>query len=143
MNVNRRKNIQGLIRNITYFTDSTNKVLNSKIILQYFINQKICKDKEELQYTAPRHGNANADTPFFPLKKTSLDKFKNQVSGKGKRAVSIVMTMQRNLKMKNDYDLSRSTFADNEVGDILAFDEELGDNSIFWHHSDIPEDLWV
>ena len=53
------------------------------------------------------------------------------------------MTMQRNLKMKNDYDLSRSTFADNEVGDILAFDEELGDNSIFWHHSDIPEDLWV
>ena len=82
-----------------------------------------------MQYTAPRHGNANADTPFFPLKKTTLDKFKNQVSGKGKRALSIVVTMQRNLKMRKDYDLSRSTFADNEGGDILAFNEELGHNS--------------
>ena len=33
MNVNRRENIHGLIRNITYFTDSKKKVLNSKIIL--------------------------------------------------------------------------------------------------------------
>ena len=83
MNVNRRENIHGLIRNITYFTDSKKKVLNSKIILQYFINRKICGDKEELQYTAPRHGNTNADTMatpmqtlhFFLLKKSTLDKF--------------------------------------------------------------------
>ena len=65
MNVNQRENIYGLIQNITYFTDSKSKVLNSKIILQYFISRKICGDKEELQYTPPRHGNANADTPFF------------------------------------------------------------------------------
>ena len=40
-------------------------------------------------------------------------------------------------------DLSRSPFADNEVGDILVYNKELGDNSILWHHSDIPGDLWV
>ena len=91
MNFNPRENIHGLIRNITYFTDSKNKVLNSKKkVLQNFINRKICVDKEELQYTAPRHDNANADTLFFPLKKSTLYKFKKQVSGKGKRAVSIV-----------------------------------------------------
>ena len=37
----------------------------------------------------------------------------------------------------------RSPFADNEVGDILAYNEELGENSSLWHHSGIPEDLWV
>ena len=29
------------------------------------------------------------------------------------------------------------------MGDILAYNEELGSNGIIWHHSDIPEDLWV
>ena len=75
MNVNRRENIHGLIRNITYFTDSKSTVLNSKIILQYFINRKICGDKEELQYTAPRHGKTNADTPIFSAK----EKYARQV----------------------------------------------------------------
>ena len=76
INVNRRENIHGLIRNITYFTDSKNKVLNSKMIPQYFINRKKCGDKEELQYIAPRLGNANADTLFFSVKKKTLGKFK-------------------------------------------------------------------
>ena len=128
MNINRRENIHGLIRNITYFTDSKNQVPNSKIILQYFINRRICGDKEELQYTVPRHGNANADTPVFPLKKSRLDKFKKQVSGKGKRAVSIVYdNAAQSGSEGNDYedlprskkqliDLSRSPLADNEVG---------------------------
>ena len=118
MNVNQRENTHGLIRNITYFTDSKNKVLNSKIILQYFINRKICGDKEELQYTAPRHGNANADTPFFPLKKSTLDMFKKQVSGKGKRAVSTV------------YDnAAQSQNEDNDYGDLPRSKEELIDLS--------------
>ena len=151
----RRENIYRLIRNITYVTDSKNKVLNSKIILQYFINRKIRGYKEELQCTAPRHGNANADTPFFLLKKSTLYKFKKQVSGKGKRVVSIVYdNAAQSGNEDNDcgdlprskkqlIDLSGSPFADNEVGDILAYSEELGDNFILWHHSDIPEDLWV
>ena len=32
---------------------------------------------------------------------------------------------------------------DNEVGDILAYNEELNSDAIVWHHSDIPDYLWV
>ena len=46
MNVNQRENIHGLIQNITYFTDSKSKVLNSKIILQYFISRKYVEIKK-------------------------------------------------------------------------------------------------
>ena len=40
-------------------------------------------------------------------------------------------------------DLCRTQYADNEVGDILAYNEELRDGSIVWYHGDIPSDLWV
>ena len=60
------------------------------------------------------------------------------------------MTMHQNLKIKimimgtcQLTDLSRPPFVDNEVGYILIYNEELGDNSILCHHSDIPEDLCV
>ena len=29
------------------------------------------------------------------------------------------------------------------MGDILAYNEELHNDTIVWHHSDIPGDLWV
>ena len=40
-------------------------------------------------------------------------------------------------------DLSRSSLMDNEVGDILAYNEELNNDAIVWHHSDLPDDLWI
>lgn len=40
-------------------------------------------------------------------------------------------------------DLLRSPFAYIEVGNIFAYNKELGKNSVLWHHSDIPKDLWV
>ena len=40
-------------------------------------------------------------------------------------------------------DLSRSSLMDNEVGDILAYNEELNNDAIVWYHSDIPDDLWL
>ena len=40
-------------------------------------------------------------------------------------------------------DLSRSSLMDNDVGDIIAYNEELNNDAIVWHHSDIPDDLWV
>ena len=40
-------------------------------------------------------------------------------------------------------DLSRSSLIDSEVGDILAYNEELNNGAIVWHHSDIPDNLWV
>ena len=36
-------------------------------------------------------------------------------------------------------DLPRSSFMDNEVGDILDYNKELNNDAILWHHSDIPE----
>ena len=32
---------------------------------------------------------------------------------------------------------------DNEVGHILADNEELNNDAIVWHHSDILDDRWV
>ena len=40
-------------------------------------------------------------------------------------------------------DLSHSLLMDIEVGDILAYNEELNNDAIVWHHADIPVDLWV
>ena len=36
-------------------------------------------------------------------------------------------------------DLPRSSFMDNEVGDILDYNKELNIDAILWHHSDMPE----
>ena len=44
---------------------------------------------------------------------------------------------------KQSKDLSCSSSMDNEVCDILAYNEELNNDAIVWHHSDIPDDLWV
>ena len=38
-------------------------------------------------------------------------------------------------------DLPRSSFMDNEVGDILDYNKELNNDAILWHHSDIPIEL--
>ena len=32
---------------------------------------------------------------------------------------------------------------ENEAGDILAYIEEPNNDAIVWHHSDIPDNLWV
>ena len=62
-----------------------------------------------------------------------------------------LIELEESLKSRRDLprskkqltDLLRSPFAYNEVGNIFAYNKELGDNSVLWHHSDIPEDLWV
>ena len=40
-------------------------------------------------------------------------------------------------------DLPCSSLMDNEAGDILAYIEEPNNDAIVWHHSDIPDNLWV
>ena len=39
--------------------------------------------------------------------------------------------------------LLRSSLMDNEVGDILAYNKELNNDAILWHHSDIPDHLFL
>ena len=80
IHINRRENIHGLIRNIVYFKDKNKATINSKVVLQYYINRKKCGDKEEVQYTAPNHGNSGAEKPFFTVKKTTLQNFKKKAS---------------------------------------------------------------
>ena len=132
------------------------EVLNSKILLQYYINSKVAGNKIRVQYTPSSHGNCrNAEKSFFPLKKSTLDRFRSQVYQKSKRKIGNLSDAEMNANNDDkDYDdfprskkqlidLSRSQLTDNEVGDILAYNEELGSNGIIWHHSDIPDDLWV
>ena len=49
IDINRRENIHGLIRNIVYFKDKNKATINTKLVLQYYINRKKCGDKEEVQ----------------------------------------------------------------------------------------------
>ena len=106
----RSGNIHGLIRNIFYFKDKNKATINSTVVLQYYINRKNCRDKEEVQYTAPNQGNSSAEKPFFAIKKSTFQNFKKQVNQKGKQVISVLcdnVTQMRN--EVNDYrDLPKS-----------------------------------
>ena len=69
IHINRRENIHGLLQNIVYFKDKNKATINSKVVLQYYINRKKCGDTEQVQYTAPNHGNSGAEKPFLQLRK--------------------------------------------------------------------------
>ena len=56
MKINRSENSHELIRNIVYFKDKGDQVVNSKIVLQYYIDRKIGSEKEEVDYIASSHG---------------------------------------------------------------------------------------
>ena len=84
-----------------------------------------------------------------------MDRFRSQVYQNGKRKIGNLYDAEMNANNDDkDYgdfpksekqliDLSRSQLADNEMDDILAYNEELGSNGIIWQPSDIPDDLWV
>lgn len=41
MRVHRTKHPSGLVRNVVYFVDSAGAVINNRLVLQYYIDQKI------------------------------------------------------------------------------------------------------
>ena len=156
--INRRENDHGLVRNIVYFVNEKKEVLNSKILLQYCINSKVAGNKSKVQYTPSSYGNCcNAEKSFFPLKKSRALWTDSEVKfiEKGKRKIGNLYDAETNADNDHkDYgdfprskkqllDLSRSQLADNELGDILAYNEELERNRIIWHHSNISDGLWV
>ena len=61
IHINQRENIHGLIRNIVYLKDKNKATINSKVVLQYYVNKKKGADKEQVQYTSPNHGNSGAE----------------------------------------------------------------------------------
>ena len=88
MKINRRENEHGLVRNIVYFVNEKIEVLNSKILMQYYINSKVAGNKSKIQYTPSSHGNCrNTEKSFFPLKKSTFNRFRSQVYRKGKRKI--------------------------------------------------------
>ena len=156
MKVFRSENRHGLVRNIVYFLNKNSKVVNSKLVLQYYINKKVCGNVESVEYTVPSHENSKIETSFYVIKKSTISDCKNQLlSSSSKRSVSVLYDkFCQGFEEDYDYgdqprskkqliDLCRSQHADNEVGDILGYNEELGDDSILWYHGDIPTDLWV
>ena len=77
MKINRSKNSHGLIRNIVCFKDKDGQVINSKIVLQYYIDRKVCGDIEEVEYIASSHRNSKSQKSFFTMKKSVLSNFKS------------------------------------------------------------------
>ena len=65
MKINRYENSHGLITNIVYFKDKDDQVVNSKIVLQYYIDRKVCGDIEEVEYIASSHGNSKSQKLFL------------------------------------------------------------------------------
>ena len=85
------------------------EVMNSKILLQYYINYKVAGNKSKVQYTPSSHGNCrNAEKSFFPLKKSTLDRFKNYQKGKRKIGNLYDAEMNANNDDKDYGDFPRS-----------------------------------
>ena len=155
MKVSRSGNRNGLARNIVYLLNKNSKVLNSKVVLQYYINKKVCGNVESVEYAVPSHWNSKKETSFYVIKKSTSDCKNQLLSSSRKRSVSVLYDkFCQGFEENYDYgdqprskkqliDLCRSQHAYSEVGDILGYNEELGDDSILWYHGDIPTDLWV
>ena len=69
IHIDQRENIHGLIRNIVSFKDKNKAAINSKVVLQYYINRKKCGDKEKVQDNAPNHSTSSAENSFLQLRK--------------------------------------------------------------------------
>ena len=116
MKINRSENSHGLIRNTVYFKGKDDQVVNSKIVLQYYIDRKICGDKEHIEYIASSHGNSKSQKWFYTMKKSVLSNFKSQLFHKGKRTASIL------------YDNSHQNGSDNrDFGDLPRSKKQLID----------------
>ena len=110
---------------------------------------------ENIEFSVSSHGNSRDKKPFYVIKKSAISSCKTQLSGSSsKRSISVLYKIHQDIGEDGDFgdrprskkqllDLCRTQFADNEVEDILAYNEELRDGSIIWYHGDIPSDLWV
>ena len=91
MKVCRSENRHGFVQDIDYFLNKNSKVLNSKIVLQYYINKKVCGNIESIEYAVPSHGNSKKEMPFYVIKKSTISDCKNQLlSSSSKRSVSVL-----------------------------------------------------
>ena len=69
MKVSRSENRHGLVQDIVYFLNKNSKVVNSKLVLRYYINKKVCGNVEIVEYTVPSHGNSEKRRHFMLSKR--------------------------------------------------------------------------
>ena len=109
------------------------------------------KKKKKIEKRELRHKFSKSEISKFRKKFHNI-KTQRSLSAPEIRVIErSLIELEESLKSRRDLprskkqliDLLRSPFAYNEVGNIFAYNKELGDNSVLWHHSDIPEDLWV
>ena len=163
LRVNRKANESGLTRNISYFINDSDEILENSIIMQYVIDKRVCGDVDEIQFKVKPHGNSTAavKNAFYPLKNNTLNNLRNEIASSNKRNVAAIFSGglldekgdadfgDRPRSKKQLWDLAKSIpekmreNPENEVEAILAYNEELEEESIIWSHSDIPDDMWV
>ena len=91
MKVFRSENRHGLVQNTVYFLNKNSKSVNSKLVLQYYINKKVCGNVESIECTVPSHGNSKKEMPFYVIKKSTISDCKSQLlSSSSKRSVSVM-----------------------------------------------------
>ena len=121
MKVNRSENKQGLVRSIVYFSNKHNQVINSKVLLQYYVNKKVCGNIENIEFSVSS-------------KKSTISSYKSQLSGSSsQRSISVLYEkIHQDIGDDGDFgDQPRSKkqliglcctqYADNEVGDFLDY----------------------
>ena len=93
-----------------------------------------------IEFSVSSHGNTKDKKPFYAIKKSTISSCKSQLSGSNsKRSISVLYDKihqdivddsdfgDRPRSKKQLIDLCRTKYADNEVGDILVYNEELRD----------------
>ena len=60
------------------FTLSLEDTVFENPLGRFRVNRKKYGDKEEIQDTAPNHGKSGAGKPFFAVKKSTMQNFKNK-----------------------------------------------------------------
>ena len=149
--IHRDRNKHGLVRNLWYLTDA------NEIVLQYYIDRKICEGKEELEFIPESHGNSKSGNPYYRKKSSLLHEIRSATITIGEKRTSAHQII-KNVKLKGIldfgdiprskkqiYDLAKSNQGNKmgEVESILVCNAELEQEEIIWFHRDLPSDLWV
>lgn len=160
MQIDRKKTEYGLVRQIAYFIDHDGNIVGNRIVLQYFIDKKICGNVEEISNVkAPSWGEKplmampKISQAFIHLKKHNKETITAQYIWRKNTSLlydNLQKTpnadygdLQRSKTQVADHSwLNKRPTNENEVEVLLAYNEELEDRYII-HHGDLPSYHWV
>ena len=137
--IRRDRNKHGLVRNLWYLRDANEIVLQNTLVLQYYIDRKICEGKEELEFIPESHGNSKSGNPYYRKKSSLLHEIRSATITIGEKRTSahqIIKNVKRKgilefgdipRSKKQIYDLAKSNQGNKmgEVESILVCNVEL------------------